>query len=641
MLAPAVLGSETAREDDVESGVLAGLAILDDARAWADTLRRRDALGAFDVRAGLHAGPALVRIGATGALDLTGASVHLAARMEQSAPPGRLRISHEAFRQVQGLFDVEEQPPLNVKGVDGAVRSYLVVRGRPRALSEVRRGVPGVRPAMIGREAEVAALRAALDAAVGERRARLVTVLADAGLGKSRLWEEFRREAVDRGVEILDASAHPRSPAHRFGVLRDLVARHLRVDASVLATETRQAFVERFGAPHDDRDAFVAPVLGHLIGVDFADDAHVADVLGNDERLGARIEAAADRWIRRIAVSVPAIVAIDDAHWCDDATLGWLARLADAQHDAPLLVLAFARPALLDRRAAWPCTGAVASTLEIAPLDAEASRRLAASLTRDAGGSALVQVLVRAGEGNPFAMEETVNLLIDDGALVQDEAGWRVEPSKLGTLRIPPTLAGVLQSRFDALEAPLRRAAQAAAVIGYVFWDAALAAVEPDAGAALPGLEAKGYVVQRGASTLAGAREYAFKHNLLQQSAYDTLLRAAKVEAHARAGAFWRARADPADAADISAAHVRALAEAHFHGMRADAAVWADWFGSRFFLAGRGTRHRLVVSDDFVTESEIGAIPRLLRLWRTADVLRGRPNNTTHLSKSGLTWSLK
>src|SRR6185436_596755 len=101
-------------------------------------------------------------------------------------------------------------------------------------------------------------------------------------------------------------------------------------------------------------------------------------------------------------------------------------------------------------------------------------------------------------------------------------------------------------------------------VIGYVFWDAALAAVEPDAGAALPGLEAKGYVVQRGASTLAGAREYAFKHNLLQQSAYDTLLRAAKVEAHARAGAFWRARADPADAADISAAHVRALAEAHF-----------------------------------------------------------------------------
>jgi len=69
--------------------------------------------------------------------------------------------------------------------------------------------------------------------------------------------------------------------------------------------------------------------------------------------------------------------------------------------------------------------------------------------------------------------------------------------------------------------------------------------------------------------------------------------------------------------------------------------VFRPWFGSRFFLAGRGTRHRLVVSDDFVTESEIGAIPRLLRLWRTADVLRGRPNNTTHLSKSGLTWSLK
>jgi hypothetical protein len=116
-----------------------------------------------------------------------------------------------------------------------------------------------------------------------------------------------------------------------------------------------------------------------------------------------------------------------------------------------------------------------------------------------------------------------------------------------------------------------------------VFWDAALAAVEPDAGAALPGSKPRATSSSAARRRSPARCEYAFKHNLLQQSAYDTLLRAAKVEAHARAGAFWRARADPADAADISAAHVRALAEAHFHGMRADAAVWADWFGSRFF----------------------------------------------------------
>ena len=183
----AAFGSEQASEDDVESAIRAGLCIIEEAQRHAPQVRQRHGVSDFNVRAGVHTGMVLLGGGVDAEGSIRGATVNVAARMEQSAPPGRLRISHDSYRHVRGLFDVVEQPPISVKGVEQPLRSYLVERPKPRAFRVATRGIEGVYTRMVGREAELGALRSAFDAVVAERRARAITVVGDAGLGKSRL----------------------------------------------------------------------------------------------------------------------------------------------------------------------------------------------------------------------------------------------------------------------------------------------------------------------------------------------------------------------------------------------------------------------------------------------------------------------
>ena len=231
---------------------------------------------------------------------------------------------------------------------------------------------------------------------------------------------------------------------------------------------------------------------------------------------------------------------LDDLHWADDGSLDFVRYLLQQQRDLPLLLVMLTRPALFERRASWTDGDTRHRRIDVAPLDPEASNELTdVLLHRMVEVPAVLRALVTSGaEGNPFYMEELIKMLVDDGVIAVDGEGWHVQPDRLQAARVPSTLTGVLQARLDALAPAERSALQQAAVIGHVFWDAALAALRPGATDALPALLRKELIVRRDGSAFDDAVEYSFQHHLLQQVTYDTVLKAPRRAGHAAAAAW-------------------------------------------------------------------------------------------------------
>ncbi len=197
----AVFGADEAQEDDAERAVRTGLALLLEGRRQGEAVLQRHGHAGFDVRVGIHTGAVLLGGGVDVGGSIRGITVNIAARMEQTAPAGALRISHATYAQVRGVFDVEPQAPIEVKGVDEPIATWLVLRAKPRAFRVVTRGIEGVATRMVGRDAELARLQQAFRR-VGNRneasdaeRLTVVTVVAEAGVGKSRLLYEFQNWA--------------------------------------------------------------------------------------------------------------------------------------------------------------------------------------------------------------------------------------------------------------------------------------------------------------------------------------------------------------------------------------------------------------------------------------------------------------
>ncbi len=582
----AAFGADEVHEDDVEAAVRAGLSIIEDARRQAPLVRRDHGVADFDVRAGVHTGTVLLGGGVDAEGSIRGASVNVAARMEQSAPPGRLRISHDSYRHVRGLFEVIEQPPIEVKGVAQPLRSYLVERPKPRAFRVATRGIEGVHTRMVGRAAELAVVRAAFDAAAAGRCAHAVSVVGEAGLGKSRLLAEFLQGLDLRACWLLLARAHPRSAQQPYGLLHDMLARQLHIGEGDSAEEARQKLIDGLAPlfPADDGEAAIH-LLGQLIGLDFSASPHVKEVFGDEPEFTRLAFEAGVRCLRGLAETKAVVVVMDDLHWADAGSLAFMRQLLHANHDTPLLGLMLTRPVFFEQHAGWVDGGdARQGRLDLKPLDQAGSLELAeALLERIAEVPAALRALVIGGaEGNPFYMEELVKMLIDDGVIVAEGVGWRVLPDKLLAARVPPTLTGVLQARLDALAPGERHALQQAAVVGHVFWDQALAAIDPAAAAALPALLRRQLVVRRDTPAFDDTREYAFQHHLLHQVTYDGVLKAPKRTGHARVGAFWSTRAEVAGPQEVNPAACRALAEAQHHGCLADAPAYVGWFEGQF-----------------------------------------------------------
>ena len=579
----AAFGADKASEEDVEGAVRAGLAIIEDAKEQSAEVLRRHGVADFMVRAGLHTGTVLLGGGVDAEGSIRGAPVNVAARMEQSAPPGRLRISHDTYRHVRGLFEVSEPVLVQVKGIEQPLRSYLVERAKPRAFRVASRGIEGMHTKMVGREAELQIVRDTMAATGAERRSRALTIVGEAGLGKSRLLAEFQQTLDLDACWLLLGRAHPRSALHPYGVLRDMLLGQAQIGESDSGDAARQKLTARLAPLFSAEGELPVHLIGHLIGLDFSSSPHVQELLGDEARFKGRAFDACLLCLRRLGESRPVVVVLDDLHWADAETLSFMRRLLDSNRDTPMLSLMMTRPALFEQHVDWVEGDIAHQRLDLMPLDKAFSHELAETLLQrmDDIPAALRAVIIDGAEGNPFYMEELVKMLIDDGVIEVDAESWRVLPDKLLTAKVPTTLTGVLQARLDALGARERTALQHAAVVGHVFWDQALAAIHDEAVEAIPLLMRKQLVVRRDAQADSG--EYAFQHHLLHQVTYGGVLKDQRQRGHERVGAFWSARAEVKSPEEVTPAACRALAEAHDHGRHADAKAFATWFDAQFF----------------------------------------------------------
>ena len=601
----AAFGADESREDDAERAVQCGLALLALGKTLGAEVLARHGRAGVDVRVGVHTGGVLLGGGVDADGSIRGSAVNIAARMERSAPPGGLRISHDTYAQVRGLFEVEPQEPLLVKGVDAPVSSYLVLRAKPRNFRIGSRGIEGVATRMIGRDAELEALQAAYHRLFAQRSLTAVTVVAEAGIGKSRLLYEFEAwsEARPESFFLFRGRATPATGTQAFGLLRDIIAWRFQIndDDSLEAAHRKMedGIVPLF--LHDDGPDLAeahAHLLGHLIGIEWRGSRHIRGILDDPKQIRNRAFHAAAQLFRRVSASdgSPVVLQLEDLHWADSESLDFLNYLAEVNRDAPLLVLGFTRPTLFERRPDWSSTEGMHTRIDLRPLSKGYSRDLANELLKKLPEipAALRELLTSSAEGNPFYMEELLKMLIDQGAIHTGEP-WKVNADRLLVTHVPPTLTGVLQARLDGLPAPEKRALQQASVVGAVFWDQALAAVEAQAAEQLPALVQRELTLPRADAQLdglhAGVREYAFRHQVLHQVTYDTVLKRDKREGHVKV-AQWLAGL--AEQGSLRAGDFLGLAAEHFEHA-ADGANAAEFHTRAAEHAGQRLAHDRVL----------------------------------------------
>lgn len=563
-------GTHGTSEDDAAQALLAGLDILAAAREHASWAASEHGVGCFSMRAGAHTGEVAMGAGFESDNTLSGDTVNIAARMEQTAPPGALRISARTWTHVRGRFDVEAAPLLHVKGIDLPLQTYLVrgtAAGAPRRSS---RGIDGLATRMVGRGAELGRLQDAFHRLLDGGRFAAITVVADAGIGKTRLLDEFTawRMAQAHKLTCLHGHTTQQTEGRLFGLLRDIIARYLGIaeedDLALAQSKLERGIVPLFIADQGPEQAQAhAHLLGHLVGIDWAASRHIRDILDDPRQLRDRALQTAAQVFRRLAIRAggPLLLQLEDLHWADAESLDLLQTLVRVNRDVPMLLLSFARPGLFVRRPDWG-DGASALRIDLHPLGEQDRQELATELLRKLPAIApdLLELLTGpAAAGNPFYMEELLRMLIDRGA-VQTGAQWRVNVERLNMAKLPSTLTGVLQARLDGLGAAEKRALQLASVVGRVFSEQALRALDATAITSLPALVREGLVLRQSTASADGMTGYAFQHQLLQQVAYDTMLKQDRRECHSRlahrlAGLTGKADASAGDLLGVAAEH--------------------------------------------------------------------------------------
>lgn len=547
----AVFGLPEAGEQDAENAVRAALAMQQALAGLNQQFRVEERPLRFQMRIGLNSGPVIASyLGGKRERDFTivGDAVNTASRLQAAAPLGGILMAHTTYRQVRGLFEVVVQPPLVVKGKNEPLQTYLVQGGRPRAFRLPTRGVEGLETQMVGRAAELQRLQQLFAGVASGGPLRLVTVVAEPGLGKSRLLYELQGWLDVQPQPFYLWRGRTDAPWQKtpFALLRDLFARRFDIqenDNQAMARSKLEAGLKEWWLLPPAELAKHVPFIGHLLGFDYSQHPRVRPLLDSVAALYDQGRYGLLRFFLALAGRRPVVLLLEDIHWADDSSLAVLAYLMEQAAAAPLLVVAASRPSLYERRPDWARLG---EQLRLQPLSPSDGRLLAADILRQAVDipESLLELIIGRAEGNPFYLEEFIKMLIDDGIILTGAEKWQVNLAAWQQLRIPPTLAGILQARLDSLGQGEKRAMQQAAVAGRLFWDDLLAhlrQIESSMGeltTLLNHLEQRELIFQQAPSAFAGMVQYRFKHSLLRDVAYDTVLKADRRHYHSQTAAW-------------------------------------------------------------------------------------------------------
>ncbi len=542
----AIFGHPTAHENDPEMAVRAGLAILETAAQYAIELEAEKGIPGFKVRLGIHTGLVVAGGISEGARTVMGATVNLAARLESSALPGTLLISHQTYQHVRGVFDFVPKTAIKAKGFDEPVQVYQVLRAKPRAFRMGRRGVEGVETRMIGREAELKRFQDAFYTMLEDHQLQMVTVTGEAGLGKSRLLYEFENwlDLQPENVRLFKARSRLESQSLPFALLRDMFSFRFQIDdsdsADVVQGKLERGFKEFL--VRDERR--VTHRIGRLLGFDLNTGENGSDSFEEPRESRARALNDMVEYFRTASEDTVAAIFIEDLHWADEASLDAINHLTIHLRSFPVLFIGLARPSFMDRRPHWGEGQLFHTKLKLSTLSKRDSRNLVDEILKKVERipSSLRELIIDNAEGNPFYIEELVKMLVDDRVIVKEDSHWEVHLERLAEVHVPSTLTGVLQARLARLPESEHALIQQASVIGRVFWDQVLMHLnradiqvyeEKVIREGLTNLRMREMIFQRETSTFEDAREHYFKHAVLHQVTYESVLLRVRRKYHA------------------------------------------------------------------------------------------------------------
>ena len=543
----ALWGADAAQEDDPEQAIRAALTMQQAIRQWASEPDSPIGLD-FAMRIGINTGPVLLgQIGSTQEFTALGDTVNTASRLETAAPVGGVLISHDTYRHVRGIFDVQSQDLLAVKGKSGALRVYVVQRVRPRAFRVGTRGVEGVETQMIGREQELRQLQETLYHTIYEKRVQLLMIVGEAGIGKSRLLHEFEKwiDPLPETVLYFKGRADPQMRHAPYAILRDLISSRLEIQDNDAPAVARHKIETGFTAVLGEDAAEKVHFVGHLLGFDFSESVYIQGVLDDTRQIRDRGFHYVGQFFAAATRTNPVLILLEDIHWADDNSLDLVEYLTNNVTDVPILIVVLSRPSLFEHRPAWRNRYPL---IALSPLNRDESTRLVQEILRlvPAIPQVLQETLITNTAGNPFYMEELIKMMIEQGVIIPGTEMWRVHPARLADVRVPATLTGVLQARLDRLPPSERDLLQRASVVGRIFWDEAVAyliqherqpVVMPVDGG-LSTLQGKELIFRRTASTFAGTEEFMFKHAILHEVTYESVLKSRRRLFHEHAAAW-------------------------------------------------------------------------------------------------------
>jgi tetratricopeptide (TPR) repeat protein len=437
--------------------------------------------------------------------------------LEQGADPGEILVGERTVALVRGAFEFGERRTIEAKGKPGGIACRPLLR----ALSLMRpRGVLGLHQAFVGRDDEMAILEGAFEGVTVDGRPRLITILGDAGVGKSRLVREFWEWLGGRSPEPLRRTG--RCLSYGDGVTYWPLAEVLREQLSLADNASSSAILEVLG----DRE-----ILGLTLGLDVAHGLHP---------LAAR-DHFQDAWVafcEEVAAERPLVMLIEDVHWAEDLLLDLLERLV-SECRAPLLLLTTGRPEFLEMRPGWGSRLA-GETVALDALSPDESARMLDELLGGVLPVGLRDIVIERAEGNPFFVEEVLGALIDLGLLSRDDDGWNLAELPAG-FSVPDTVHALVAARVDLLEAADKQGLQAASVIGRIFWAGPVYELVAEGQPDLRVIEERDFIRRRSGSSIPGDREYAIKHAVTREVAYESLPKADRAHMHA-AFARWLER---------------------------------------------------------------------------------------------------
>ncbi len=526
--AMAVFGAPTAHEDDPERAVRAALAIRD----WA-----AEEGGDLQVRVAVTTGEALVALAARAAQGealVAGDVVNTAARLQAAAPLNGVLVDEQTYRATVDAIEHRPAEPVTAKGKSEPVAVWEAVGARARVGAGTARA--SATP-LVGRERELELLAQTLARVREERSPQLVTLVGVPGIGKSRVVAELARvaEEDDQLVSWREGRSLPYGEGVTFWALAEIVkaqAGILESDAAEQAQEKLHRTVERLASDASELQ-WLERHLRPLAGL--ADESSA----GADE-----VFAAWRRFLEALADERPLVLVFEDLHWADDALLDFVDQLVERVSAVPLLVLATARPELLQRRAGWGGGKPNAATISLPPLtDTETARLLQAVLEQSVVEAGTQEALLARAGGNPLYAEQYARVLLERGDLSE----------------LPETVQGIIAARLDGLSEDEKLLLQDAAVVGRTFW---LGAVETVGGVArwqaeelLHALERKEFVQRSRSSSVASESEYGFRHLLIRDVAYGQIPRAARSQKHRAAAAWIDSLGRPEEQAELLAHH--------------------------------------------------------------------------------------